>query len=113
MLSAGVLVLGLVLPACSPEHAERRARAAAETMRDSLPDIDGAGRAQRISPEVIRNAQRQLGALHEYHGEISGELDAVTINAIQAFQRTQGLHDDGVLDARTRERLAAATNTPP
>jgi len=101
--------IGAALTACSPEHAAQRGRLAAETMKDSLPDVDGAAQAQRLPPEVVREAQQALTALHEYQGDITGELDQVTINAIQAFQRAHGLPDDGVLDARTRKRLAAAT----
>ena len=40
--------------------------------------------------------------------EANGKLDSVTINAIQAFQRSAGLKDDGIIDAHTREKLAAA-----
>lgn len=107
-----VFLAGMALVACSPEQAEHRARLAAETMRESLPDIDRAARAQRLPPEVVRSVQQQLQAVHEYQGEISGELDAVTLTAIQAFQRAQGLHDDGVLDAHTRARLAAVASAP-
>ena len=100
--------MSVAVLACSPEHAEQRARLAAAKMKESLPDIDGAAQAQHAAPEVVRAAQQALTTLQEYHGEITGELDQVTINAIQAFQRTQGLRDDGVLDARTQQRLAAA-----
>lgn len=97
--------------ACTQEHREERARAAAAKMKASLPDIDGAAQAQHASPEAVRAAQQALTALHEYQGAITGQLDQVTINAIQAFQRAQGLRDDGVLDSRTLDRLAA-TSTP-
>jgi peptidoglycan hydrolase-like protein with peptidoglycan-binding domain len=57
--------------------------------------------------------QENLTAIHEYQGEISGKFDSVTVNAIQAFQRASGLEDNGIVDARTRERLQAAAAQAP
>jgi peptidoglycan hydrolase-like protein with peptidoglycan-binding domain len=45
--------------------------------------------------------------VHEYLGEVNGKLDSVTVNAIQAFQRSRGLRDDGLLDERTKRELRA------
>lgn len=74
-------------------------------MRESIPDVHARAAAQNASASDIRLAQRALTAVHEYQGEIHGELDRVTINAIQAFQRSHGLADDGMLDRQTLERL--------
>ena len=52
--------------------------------------------------------QKNLTVINEYQGEIDGKLDSVTVNAIQAFQRTAGLKDDGLITAATRQKLAAA-----
>lgn len=94
--------------ACTEEGIEQRAREAADKMRESIPDVHARAAAQNASVDDIRLAQRALTAEHEYQGEIHGELDRVTINAIQAFQRTHGLADDGILDRRTLELLRDA-----
>ena len=103
------LLLGLVsLLGCSDEAAERRARAAAEKVKESMPDVHAVALAQPVSAEDVRAAQAALAQLREYQGEVNGKLDTVTINAVQAFQRSQGLDDDGILDEDTRLRLQAA-----
>lgn len=42
----------------------------------------------------------------EYQGEVNGKIDAITINAVQAFQRAAGLKDTGVITDDTRRKLA-------
>ncbi len=100
-------LLGLAA-GCTGQTAEERAREAAEQIKESIPDVEAIALAQPVDASVVEEVQRQLTALHEYQGEINGKLDSVTVNAIQAFQRSAGLKDDGILDARTREKLAAA-----
>jgi len=98
----------LTAAGCSQEDAERRAREAADKVMESIPDVHARAAEQDAAPEDVRLAQRALTAVHEYQGEIHGELDRVTINAIQAFQRTHGLRDDGILAGRTMALLRAA-----
>jgi len=105
LVFAGILVLAA---ACTSQTPEERAREAAEQIKESMPDIEAIALAQAIDAAVVEEVQRQLTALHEYQGEANGKLDSVTINAIQAFQRSAGLKDDGIIDAHTREKLAAA-----
>ncbi len=64
---------------------------------------------------MVSEVQRNLTTINEYQGEINGKIDSVTVNAIQSFQRTAGLKDDGIITAQTREKLAAAAkaSTPP
>jgi peptidoglycan hydrolase-like protein with peptidoglycan-binding domain len=93
------------LTACSEERAVRRAREAAEEIQKSIPDVDAVALSQQVDPTLVKEVQTHLTALKEYQGEISGKLDSVTINAIQAFQRSEGLRDDGLLDEKTLERL--------
>jgi peptidoglycan hydrolase-like protein with peptidoglycan-binding domain len=57
---------------------------------------------------VVEEAQRNLTTINEYQGEINGKLDSVTINAVQSFQRTAGVRDDGIITPATRTKLAAA-----
>jgi peptidoglycan hydrolase-like protein with peptidoglycan-binding domain len=94
------------LAACQGASPEERARAAAEQMRAAIPDVDATALAQALPADTVRDAQEQLAVVHEYQGELTGTIDAVTVNAIQAFQRAAGLPDTGLLDARTRARLA-------
>jgi peptidoglycan hydrolase-like protein with peptidoglycan-binding domain len=78
-------------------------------MKDALgPDLEAVAIAQKIDPEVVKEVQQNLTAIHEYQGEITDKLDGVTVNAIQAFQRSAGLNDDGIVNPRTRERLKEA-----
>jgi peptidoglycan hydrolase-like protein with peptidoglycan-binding domain len=108
-VAALAVVLGLTLWAgCDQHSAEQRARQAAEKMKESLPDIDGAALAQKLPPEVVKQLQEQLTIVKEYQGEISGEFDSVTVNALEAFQRSHGLKDDGVLTDQTKRRLEEA-----
>ena len=103
-------------PAHAPAPADRmsagrtedRIEAARERVQQSLRNSDPAAFQQDIDAAVVREVQSDLRRLNEYHGDISGILDSVTVNAIQAFQRSAGLDDTGIIDSRTRERLAAA-----
>lgn len=106
--TAVVVAALLGVAGCSEADTERRVREAAEKVRDSIPDVHARAAAQKVAESDVRLAQQALTQVHEYQGEIHGELDRVTINAIQAFQRTHGLPDDGMLDGRTLALLRAA-----
>ena len=107
--AVAIVALSLCFGACSREVSEERARQAEKEVRDSLgPDVDATAVAQDVSPELIKEVQTNLTAIHEYKGEINGTLDSVTVNAIEAFQRSAGLPDNGLINPRTRERLQAA-----
>ncbi|HYD50738.1 MAG TPA: peptidoglycan-binding domain-containing protein [Terriglobales bacterium] len=86
---------------CSDAVVEERAREAARKVQESFGEQQAAALAQTATEADIQLAQAALTRLKEYQGEVNGKLDAVTINAIAAFQRSQGLEDDGILDART------------
>jgi peptidoglycan hydrolase-like protein with peptidoglycan-binding domain len=96
------------LAACTGKDAETRAREAEKKIKDSIPDVVGAALAQKATPEQIKHAQEELKVLSEYLGEPTGQLDAVTVSAIQAFQRTQGLTADGMLTDKTLRLLQEA-----
>jgi peptidoglycan hydrolase-like protein with peptidoglycan-binding domain len=107
--NAAVLLLGgLVVAACSGQTVEERARDTLEKIQAGMVDVEAVALEQKASADVVSEVQRNLTAIHEYQGEIDGKLDSVTVNAIQAFQRTAGLKDDGIISATTREKLAAA-----
>jgi|GEM_PF-2421089 len=97
VLSAGAL-------GCQADT-EARAREAAEKIKTSIPDVQARALAQKVSEEEVREAQQALQVVKEYMGEVNGKLDAITVNAIQAFQRSRGLRDDGILDDRTKREL--------
>lgn len=95
---------------CSGSSVEDRARAAAEQVRQSINDVDGPALEQKLDPQLVREIQQRLQQRKEYMGDVTGEFDSVTLNALQAFQRSVGLPDDGFVDQRT---LAALREPPP
>jgi len=97
---------------CNSHGAERRAREAAEKIKESMPDIEARALAQKTTPEQVKQAQEALQKVHEYLGEATGTLDAVTVNSIEAFQRAHGLEADGILNERTRRALQEAAAKP-
>ena len=104
-----LLVLSAVgLIGCDDAEVERRARDAAEKLQDSIPDVVGDALKQKVSEEEIKQAQQALSNLKEYMGEVNGRLDPVTIHSIQAFQRSQGMEDDGLLNFETQQALLDA-----
>ncbi len=113
---ASTVVLGLAASACSIPTDEDRAKAAEESAKESLVAIDHAALEQKVEPDQVKKIQQQLAAIHEHEGDINGKLDQVTINAYEAFQRSNGLYPDGMLDDKTlrllEEAAAKAGGTP-
>jgi len=111
-----IVLIGLLLAAaCKQQDSESRAREAEQKIRESIPDVVGRALEQKVTPDQVKRAQQALTDLREYMGDVNGVLDPVTVNAIQAFQRAQGLEADGILNARTERRLqevAAQAVTP-
>lgn len=93
---------------CSERSVEERAREQAEKIEREMGDPDAVALEQPADPAVVREVQAQLTAIKEYQGEVNGTIDSVTVNALQAFQRTAGLRADGLLTEATRRELAAA-----
>ena len=98
----------LALGACLGKTATERAREAAEKVQRSMENVDAPALNQHVDPKVVEEVQRALTRLNEYQGPITGKIDQVTVNAIQAFQRKAGIEDTGLLDARTLQALRAA-----
>jgi peptidoglycan hydrolase-like protein with peptidoglycan-binding domain len=101
------------LSACDDQRTEKMARDAAEKVQSALQSKSEAALQQKASAEDVKQAQEVLTASKEYMGEINGKLDAVTVNAIQAFQRTKGLSDDGILNAETKKLLSEVKGSKP
>jgi peptidoglycan hydrolase-like protein with peptidoglycan-binding domain len=98
----------LFIIGCNGRSAETRAREAAEKIKESIPDVEARALAQTTTPEQVKQAQEALQKVHEYLGEATGKLDAVTVNSIEAFQRAHGLRADGILNERTQRALQEA-----
>ena len=108
-LSLGVALLtSLAAAGCSHKTVEERARETAEKMQKSMVDVEGIALEQKADPAVVSEVQRNLTTIKEYQGEIDGKIDSVTVNAIQSFQRSASLPDDGIITQATRQKLAAA-----
>jgi peptidoglycan hydrolase-like protein with peptidoglycan-binding domain len=98
----------LALPLGGCKDTKTRAREAEESMRAQMKDPMAEALAQKLPPATVQEAQRHLRRLHEYLGEENGVLDSVTVNAIQAFQDSQGLKANGVLTEQTMQKLREA-----
>ena len=107
--SAIIVALSVcALGACSEGGREARERQARDEILGSIKDVDAIALEQKVDPAVVKEVQTQLAGIKEYQGEVNGKLDSVTINAIQAFQRSVGLDDDGLLNDPTRKKLKEA-----
>ena len=100
------LSVAAALASCSEQDPKDLAKAAEERARASMKSIDQDALAQKLDPETVKQVQTQLAKINEYMGPISGKLDAVTLNAVEAFQRGQGLRPDGMLTKKTLDLLA-------
>lgn len=105
---ASALILGLAASACSIPTDEDRAKAAEESAKKSLVAIDHGALEQKVDPDKVKKLQQQLTAVNEYKGDINGKLDQVTVNAYEAFQRSNGLTPDGMLNDKTLKMLDEA-----
>lgn len=109
VIAACALAMLVSAIGCGGRTIEDRAREAQEQVEDSFgPDYEALAIAQAIDPGVAKEVQENLTAIDEYQGELNGKFDSVTVNAIQAFQRTVGLKDDGIVNEPTRSKLQAA-----
>ena len=95
----------LALAACSSESQEELGRRAAEQAKASIQAIDAKAHEQKIAPEVVKRVQQELTTLKEYMGPIDGRLDPVTLNAFEAFQRSEGMPPDGMMTDQALSRL--------
>ena len=107
-LRLSLIALTLLPVGCTKQSVEDRAREQAEKIQRSMVDVEAVALEQQAPADVVSEVQRNLTAINEYQGEINGTLDSVTINAIQSFQRTAGLKDNGIITPKTREKLTAA-----
>ncbi|MBI4517279.1 MAG: peptidoglycan-binding protein [Deltaproteobacteria bacterium] len=103
-----VAVATALVGGCSGLDAETRAREAADKIKASIADLEARALEQKVDPADVKAAQAVLTTLNEYQGEVNGQLDAVTVNSIEAFQRAKGLRADGILNEQTKRLLQEA-----
>jgi peptidoglycan hydrolase-like protein with peptidoglycan-binding domain len=108
LLAVALLSSIAALAACSDPDPKLMAKAAEERAKASMKPVDQEGFTQKVDPETVKQVQTELTKIYEYMGPVNGKLDAVTLNAVEAFQRNQGLHPDGVLNKKTLDLLAEA-----
>ncbi|MBQ8554302.1 MAG: peptidoglycan-binding protein [Clostridia bacterium] len=85
----------------------------------TLPAISGLSVKSGDKGIIVRTIQSKLSELGYYTGSISGTYDSATVKAVKAFQKKNGLTQDGVCGAETQALLldlgglsANATPTP-
>ena len=91
--------------ACKGRTAEERGREALNKIKESVPYVESVALEQKATPEQVTQAQEALKKASEYLGDVTGKLDAVTVNSIEAFQRSHGLRTDGILNEKTQRLL--------
>lgn len=101
------LLFGIVtLGACSSKDPAATAKEFAERAKSSIRSLDHAATSQKVEPDALKQIQQQLTAIQEYMGPINGKLDQVTLNAFEAFQRSEGMKADGMFTKSALTRLA-------
>ena len=71
----------------------------------TLPAIEGITIRSGDKGLMVRTIQSRLQQLGYYTGAISGTYDAATVKAVRAFQKANGLSQDGVCGPSTQELL--------
>ncbi|HZR83298.1 MAG TPA: peptidoglycan-binding domain-containing protein [Candidatus Binatia bacterium] len=110
-LRRSLVAVALAAVACSSPSAEEQkalGQKLAEEAKKSIQSVDAQAREQKVAPEVVKKVQQQLTVLKEYMGPVNGKLDAVTLNAFEAFQRAQGMKPDGMLTDSALAKLDQA-----
>ena len=84
----------------------------------TLPAIDGITARSGDKGVIVRTIQSKLKEKGYYTGTVSGTYDSATVTAVKAFQKKNGLTQDGICGPATQELLfgtglsASATSTP-
>jgi peptidoglycan hydrolase-like protein with peptidoglycan-binding domain len=100
----------LAAPVLGCKDAKTRAIEAEAKIREQLKDPMADALAQKLPAEKVKEAQEHLIVVREYLGEADGVLDSVTVNAIQAFQDSHGLPNNGMLTDQTLIKLREAAS---
>ena len=68
---------------------------------ESMNDQQGQNQSQDQSPDLVKQAQEKLSALGKEVGTPDGQMNSQTQQALQEFQRDNGLQPSGQLDQQT------------
>ncbi len=79
------------------------------TQPDALPDITPLS-PSLISADLITRLQTALRGLDLYKGNITGEVDSLTEQAVRDYQRRKGLQVTGIIDEALVEQIEIAVN---
>jgi peptidoglycan hydrolase-like protein with peptidoglycan-binding domain len=72
---------------------------------ESMNDQQGQSQSQEQSPDLVKQAQEKLSALGKNVGTPDGQMNSRTQQALQEFQRDNGLQPSGQLDQQTLAAL--------
>ncbi len=78
----------------------------------TLPALDGVTVRLGDRGLIVRTIQSRLQILGLYSGSVSGLYDSATAKAVRAFQKQQGLKQDGVCGSDTQSLLLGNVPTP-
>ncbi len=90
-----------------PKNAEGKA-----TAIKTLPALDGISVRLGDKGIIVRTIQSRLIALGLYKGTVTGTYDSATVKAVKAFQKQEGLKQDGVCGDTTQALLLGNLPTP-
>src|SRR5215831_6307725 len=98
--------LGQAARPATPSHAAMTSGAPAD------PSTAVSASAQRVlrpgmRGPAVRLLQRRLAALKYYPGRVNGRFGSNTLEAVWAFQETQGLHPRNVVSSKMQRALAS------
>jgi len=110
-LSAVALVLAGCRAADAPSQAARPATPSHAAAAPSPSPTVSASPELVLKPgmrgQAVRLLQRRLAALNYYPGRVNGRFGSNTLEAVWAFQETQGLHPRNVVSSKMQRALAS------
>jgi lipoprotein-anchoring transpeptidase ErfK/SrfK len=110
-LSAVALVLAGCRSADAPSQAARPAAPSHVAASSSPPPTVSASPELVLKPgmrgQAVRLLQRRLAALKYYPGRVNGRFGSNTLQAVWAFQETQGLRPRNVVSSEMQRALAS------
>ena len=96
----------------TPSHVAAAGKAPAAPAPSASPSPAVSASPQRVLRPgmkglAVRLLQRRLAALKYYPGRVNGRFGADTLEAVWAFQETQGLHPRNAVDSSMQRALAS------
>jgi len=111
-LSAVALVLAGCRSADAPSQAARPAAPSHAAAASPSPSPTVSASPELVLKpgmrgQAVRLLQRRLAALNYYPGRVNGRFGSNTLEAVWAFQETQGLHPRNVVSSKMQRALAS------